>query len=264
MYNVKYDNLAIERQGAVTIVRFDRPAAANALSRGLMSDIIACAEAFHDDPETRVVIFTGNGRHFSAGADLTEQRAVGATRLAARRAGRIGADLVRAVREIEAVTIAAVEGAALGGGCCIASACDFRIAAENAFCGYPEVNLGMNLQWQALPLCVRLVGPARAKLMIGLGRKHAAPELERWGFVDTMTPPGQALDAARELAAECAAKPPLAMQMIKQSVNAVSDAFDRAVMHMDQDQWAVTASSADFAEGMAAFREGRDGRFRGD
>ncbi len=259
-----HEHLALERHGGVCVVRLDRPSAANALSRGLMQDLIACAEAFHDDPEVRVVVFTGNGRHFSAGADLTEQRAVGATRLAARRAGRIGADLVRAVREIEAVTIAAIEGAALGGGCCIASACDFRVAAEDAFCGYPEVNLGMNLQWQALPLCVRLVGPARAKLMIGLGRRHGAPELERWGFVDVLTPPGGALAAALELAEECAAKPPLALQMIKQSVNAVSDAFDRAVMHMDQDQWSVTAASADFAEGMAAFREGREGRFRGD
>jgi enoyl-CoA hydratase/carnithine racemase len=261
---VDYENLALERHGPVTLVRFDRPQAANALSRGLMEDIIACAEAFHREVDTRVVVFTGNGRHFSAGADLSEQRAIGPTRLAARREGRIGADLVRAVREIEAVTIAAIEGAALGGGCCVATACDFRVVAEDAFCGYPEVNLGMNLQWQALPLCVRLVGPARAKLMIGLGRRHAAPELAAWGFVDELVAKGEALGAAMTLAEECAGKPPLALQMIKQSVNAVSDAFDRAVMHMDQDQWSVTAASEDFAEGMAAFREQRPPRFRGN
>ena len=259
-----YQHLAIDRRGAVAVVRLDRPRAANALSRALMEEIIACARAFHDDARTRAVVFTGTGRHFSAGADLTEERATGATRLAARRAGRIGADLVRAVHEIEAVTIAAIEGAALGGGCCIASACDFRVAAEDARCGYPEVNLGMNLQWQALPLCVRLVGPARAKRMIGLGRQHGARELEAWGFLDEVTAPGGALDGALALAEECAAKPPLALQMIKQSVNAVSDAFDRAIMHMDQDQWSLTAASADFAEGLAAFREGREARFRGD
>ncbi|MEE2894073.1 MAG: enoyl-CoA hydratase/isomerase family protein [Pseudomonadota bacterium] len=261
---MEFENLTVERRGAITVVRFDRARAANALSRGLMQDIIDCSEAFHEDPETRVVVFTGNGRHFCAGADLSEQRAIGATRLAARRNGRIGADLVRAVREIEAVTIAAIEGAALGGGCCIATACDFRIAGDGAFCGYPEVNLGMNLQWQALPLCVRLVGPARAKIMIGLGRKHETAELERWGFLDEVTQTGDALASALALAEECASKPPLALQMIKQSVNAVSDAFDRSIMHMDQDQWSVTAVSDDFAEGMRAFTEGRDPVFRGD
>ena len=259
-----YDHLQIEERGPINVVRLNRPDAANALSRELMAEIIACADAFHEAPDVRVVVFTGNGRHFSAGADLKEDRQVPGTRLERRRAGRIGADLVRAVRGIEAVTISAVEGVALGGGGCIATACDFRVLAEDARCGYPEIDRGMNLQWQALPLCVRLVGPARAKRMIGLGAQHGAAELERWGFADALAAPGGALDEAITLAQQCAAKPPLALQMIKQSVNAVSDAFDAAMMHMDQDQWALTAETRDFAEGIAAFRERRPPRFTGD
>lgn len=258
------DLLQLERDGHVVVVRLNRPDAANALSRPLMRALIDCARGFADDVDARVVVFTGNGRHFSGGADLKEQRLVGDTRLAARRASRIGGDLIRAVRGIEAITIAAIEGAALGGGACIASACDFRVAGESAYCGYPEIDRGMNLQWGGLPLCVRLVGPARAKRMIGLGGNHPAAELQAWGFVDEVVADGEALAAARRLAAQCAAKPPLALQMIKQSVNAVSDALDAAVMHMDADQWALTAGSDDFAEGMAAFRERRSPRFTGN
>lgn len=259
-----YAHLQLERLDDLCVVRLNRPDAANALSRALMTEIIDCAEGFHDDPSIRAVVFTGNGRHFCAGADLGEDRVSAPTRLESRRRGRIGADLVRAVRGIAAPTVAAIEGAALGGGACIATACDFRVIAEDGFCGYPEVNLGMNLQWQALPLCVRLIGPARAKRMIGLGNRHGAAELERWGFVDEVTPAGEALAAAIELARECAARPPIAIQMIKQSVNAVSDAFDAALMHMDQDQFTLAAGTDDFAEGIRAFRERRPPRFSGN
>lgn len=258
-----YRHIELRRDGAVTEIVLNRPRKLNALSRALMTELIAAAESLRDDTETRVLIITGAGAHFSAGADLSEPRDGSEGRLRRRRNIRIGPRLIRAIREIDQITIAAIEGVALGGACCIASACDFRVAAESAECGYPEVNLGMNLHWQALPLCVQLLGPARAKRMIGLGLRHPASELADWGFIDEVTATGAALGRARAMAAEYASRPPLALQMIKQSVNAVSDALSASIMHMDHDQWGLTADSEDFAEGLRAFRDKRSPEFTG-
>ena len=258
--------LSIERQGAVATVTFERAEKMNALSRGLMQAIQAAAEAFHDDAETRVVIFTGRGKHFSAGADLSEGGSAPGTgtRLGLRRALRLGPEMTRAILEIPQITIAAVNGVALGGGCVIASACDFRIGASNSSCGYPEVLRGMNLQWISLPLCVHLIGPARAKRMIALGNREDAETLAKWGFYDEVVAPDALLEAAHEMAEAYAARPPIAVQMIKQSVNALSTALDRSVMHADLDQWMLTASTEDYREGIRSFFEKRPGEFKGN
>ncbi len=172
--------------------------------------------------------------------------------------------MIRAIYEMNQITIAAVHGGALGGGACITTACDFRIGAEGSFCGYPEVNRGMNLQWGALPLCVHLIGPARAKRMIALGRNEDAETLLAWGFYDQLVPRDALMDAAMSMAADYAAQPPIPTQMIKQSVNAVTHALDRSIMHMDHDQWMLTAGTEDYREGVKAFFEKRDGKFSGN
>lgn len=261
------DHLDIQRDGHVATVTFDRPEKRNALSRALMGEITEAARAFQDDTEIRAVVFTGRGEHFSAGADLAERGGVppgAGTRLGLRRALRAGPEMIRAVRAIPQITVAAVNGAALGGGACIATACDFRIGASDSFCGYPEVNRGMNLQWVSLPLCVALIGPARAKRMIGLGRNEDAQTLLRWGFYDEVVEPDALLDAARAMAGDYAQQPPMAVQMIKQSVNAVACALDESIMHMDLDQWMLTASTDDFREGIRAFFEKRKPEFTGN
>jgi enoyl-CoA hydratase/carnithine racemase len=184
---VAYQHLEISKRGSVAVVSFDRAERLNALSRALMLEITHAANGFREDVDTRVVVFTGKGKHFSAGVDMRDpDRARGpeATRLRQRRATRLGPEMIRAVFEIEQITIAAVNGGALGGGACIATACDFRIGAHDSFCGYPEINRGMNLHWIALPLCVHLIGPSRAKRMIALGRNEDAETLLRWGFYD--------------------------------------------------------------------------------
>jgi len=246
----------------VAVVTLDRPEKLNALSAGLMEEIIDAARSFHMDEETRVVIFTGAGSCFSAGVDLTDSKGFGQIQsqsdLMKSRLLRLGPTMIRTLYEMDQITIAAVNGTAAGGGACIAAACDFRVGAEDCGVGYPEVKLGMNLSWLALPMCVNLIGPARAKRMVILAEIEDAETLLKWGYLDRVVPADQLLSEARRMAMAFAARPPMAAQMVKRSVNAIVSALDQAIMHMDSDQFLLTAKTEDYVKGIAAFMEKRE------
>ncbi len=152
----------------------------------------------------------------------------------------------------------------MGGGACIPTACDFRIGSEDCFFGYPEVNLGINLMWVGLPLCVHLIGPARAKRMVMLGNHEKAQTLLDWGMLDEMVPCEQLMEKALQLADEYAHQPPIPTQMIKQSINMISSALDRAIMHMDVDQNILSRNTEDSDEGLQAVLEKRNPIFKGN
>lgn len=116
----------------------------------------------------------------------------------------------------------------------------------------------------ALPLCVHLIGPARAKRMVILGNNENADTLLKWGFLDEVVPDNQLLPRAMEMAAAYAAQPPIAAQMVKRSINAISSALDQAIMHMDSDQYLYATSGEDFQEAIQAFVEKRKGNFKGN
>lgn len=264
---MSYKNLRVEKDGLIATVTLDRPEKLNALSVELMQEICDVADSFLHDYETRAIIFTGAGKYFTAGADLTDpkrQSLQQASLLERQRHTTLGQRMTAKLQEINQITIAAINGGALGGGGVIVSALDFRIAAEGSFVAYPEINLGMNLSWYGLPLCVRLVGPARAKRFVILGNRETADTLLEWGFVDEVVPPNQLMERAQEMAASYAAKPPIPAQMIKRSTNAIAGAMDQAIMHMDTDQFMLTNMTNDFAEGVSAFLEKREPDFKGE
>jgi enoyl-CoA hydratase/carnithine racemase len=250
----EYEFLEIERHQHVTRVFLNRPQQANALNSKIMTELEQVSRSFLDDEETRVVIFAGRGKHFSAGADLKQGFSPAQdSMLMRRRKTGLGARMIRAITGINQVTIAAVQGAALGGGACIPVACDFRIGARGCFMGYPEVALGINLMWHSLPLCVHLIGTARAKKMIMSGKRESAETLYRWGMLDELVEESSLLEKAEEMAQEYANLPPLPVQMIKQSVNMVSGALDQAIMHMDTDQNMLTGTSQDRITALKAY-----------
>jgi enoyl-CoA hydratase/carnithine racemase len=264
---VKYNTLIVERTGHTATVALNRPDRLNALNGEIMTELEAVADEFRADTETRAIIFRGQGKHFSAGADLKpgERTAAAAESLLARHRGvQLGQRMTAKLQAIPQITIAAIHGAALGGGAVIPTAMDFRIGAEGCFVSYPEINLGMSLSWYGLPLCLHLVGPARAKRLVILGQRETAETLLEWGFLDEVVPAEKLLERAQELADAYAAQPPMVAQMIKRSVNALSSALDQSIMHMDGDQLLLTQSGKDAAEGRNAFLEKRDAEFTGD
>ena len=261
---MEFENLIVEkRDDHIAIVTLNRPAKLNTLNSTLMREIERVTEEFHTDLETRVVIFTGTGKHFCAGVDLTEPQPQ-TTLLGNQRSRQIGPRMFHKLQSMEHITIAAINGGAFGGGACIAAALDFRIGEENCYAGFPESRLGMSLSWNALPLVVHLIGPTYAKEMVILGKNNDAKTLLKWGFLSEVVPKDKLIDRAIEIAKEYAAMPPIPAQMIKKSINHISSALDKAIMHMDMDQLLLTLGTKDLREGVAAFFRKRQGKYIGD
>jgi len=263
---MEYKYLTLEKDDGVTVVTLNRPARNNTLSVDLMLELEAVADAFQADVETRVVVFTGTGKNFSLGADVMDpkQHEIGSGPVLQRFRGfSLGPRMITKLNSIPQITIAAINGVSLGGGTCIASALDFRLGAENCKCGLPENNLGMNLSWLALPLIINLIGPARAKKFVIMAKTETAQTLYDWGWLDEIVPPDKLMERAVELAKEYAAKAPLTTQMIKRSVNTLSQAHDHDIMHMDSEQYILASMTEDYQEGIAALLERRKPVFKG-
>lgn len=254
-------------EGRIAVVRFDRGDGVNALSPAAMRSLTDAARSFEDDAETSVVVLTGGERAFSAGFDLkdAEGRSRSTMDLGARRRHlQLGPRMTRAWRDMEQVTIAAIEGFCIGGGVALAVALDFRIIARNAHLRVPEVGLGMNMSWQSIPRLLQLMGPARTKqAVIVADRKIDAETALAWRLVEEVTETGGAFAAAMALAEDIARQPPIPVAMTKLTVNRLAGALDDLASHMDGDQFALASLTEDHAEGVAAFLARRPPRFRG-
>jgi len=262
-----YDHLLIEDDGPIATVRMNRPEARNAMSAGLMRDLLAVARDLKPRTDLQAIILTGTATFFSAGADLRDPER-GQRRndslLQRREHLRLGPDMCKAWEDLEQVTIAAIEGYCIGGGAALAVACDFRIAGTSATLRLPEIPLGMNMSWGAVPRITSLVGPSRAKQFVIFGEALDATTAETWGMVDQVVLDGDAERVAREWADKVVALPPVPVRMTKQSVNAASGALHMATSFMDRDQFIVASSMEDAREGPRAFFEKRNGKFTGN
>lgn len=259
------DFVTIARRDGVAEVVFDRGDGRNALSRQAILELTEAARSFADDLETQAVILWGKGA-FTAGADLKDpamdrRRASGL--LERRHMVKIGPQLCEAWERVEQVTICAMEGYAIGGGVALAAACDFRILGRGGHMRLPEIPLGMNMSWQAVPRLVSLIGPARTKRFVIFGEKLGAEEALQWGLIDEIAEDGQVLARARVWAEKVAELPPNAVRMTKASVNATANALQHAASFMDFDQYALATTSEDYREAIKAFIEKRPPKFTG-
>ena len=225
------------RLGAVATVRFTREAARNALSAALLRELDQVVRALRLDAEVCAVVLTGGNQVFCAGADKNDPEIFSATDTVARRHGLLArADIARAWEDLPQVTIAAIEGYAVGGGLTLALCCDFRVISESAFLYAPEIQLGLSYGWNTIPRLTALLGPALTKRLVLLGEKIPADQAFDWRLVDYVTAAGSANDRAQQLAQEIASKPRLAMEINKRAINAATVGLSHLVSHADTDQ----------------------------
>lgn len=216
-----YRHLELEPHGPILRVYLNRPECLNALDTTTLEEIADCFAALQRRFDVRVVVLSGRGRSFSAGADrrrppgrdLLEREDVAARER--RHHTQIGLRAMRAVEACEIVTIASVAGHAIGGGACLAVACDFRLASEDAVLHIPEVDLGVPLTWGATPRFIGEIGAARAREMILFSEPIDGRRAETWGLVHRAVPPADLEAATLEWATRLAAKPELAVHMTK-------------------------------------------------
>jgi enoyl-CoA hydratase/carnithine racemase len=263
---MSYETLLVEKTAPIVTVTLNRPTKLNAVNAQMLQELPRLLAELRADTATRFVIFSGAGRAFSSGADLSqrtsdqpEERRPGIE--AARLAQLAAHDTVRSLQNLEQVTIAAVNGYCLGAGLVFAMVCDFIIAAEDALFGVPEANVGIFFTWGSSARLNRLVGPMRAKEMIMTCENVTAEQALAMGLVTKVVPPEKLMEAAREMADKIAGKSPLAIRLTKKLVNAASAPEPGDVYLVEPELVERSSLSGDQAEGARAFQERRPPRF---
>ena len=244
------------RDDGVAVVRLDNPKV-NAMSTALLDELREAADALTVDPPGAVVV-TGGDRVFAAGADIGEF----AGPEEGRRIGATFREALSAVAAIPRFTVAAITGVALGGGCELALACDWRICAENARLGQPEILLGIIPGGGGTQRLPRLVGATRAKEIILTGRQVTADEALRIGLVDEVVPAGEVLDRALAKAAELAAGAVVAQGYAKAAVDEGTETTLAWGLDRELDLFEQVFTTEDAATGVASFLESGPGKAR--
>jgi len=216
-----FETLVATAEASVGRLTLDRPDKLNALSIDTLTELTAAARWFDEQRHVKVVIVSGAGRAFSAGADLSSFE--GKPEISPRDAADRGREMAEALEGMRALTIAAIHGWCVGGGLVLAAACDLRIAAEDARFSIPEVDLGIPLAWGGIPRLVREIGPALTKELVLTCRPFDAAEARGAGFLNRVVPAEALEDTVEKLAVSLAAKATHVLASTKRHVNAVTE-----------------------------------------
>ncbi len=254
-----YENIIYEVRGAVALITLNRPKALNALNSPLISELGDALATIQADDGIGAVVVTGSEKAFAAGADIKEMQDKGFADAYLEDFITNGWEAVTIFRK---PVIAAVAGYALGGGCEMAMMCDFIIAAENAKFGQPEINLGVLPGAGGTQRLTRAVGKSKAMEMILTGRMMDAEEAERAGLVSRIVPVENLIDDAIETAETIANLSRLAVYSAKESVNRAFESPLREGVLFERRAFHTLFGTEDKAEGMAAFVEKREPKFK--
>lgn len=254
-----YETLIVDVEDHICLIKLNRPDALNALNTQLLGELGKALASADANDKVRCIVITGSEKAFAAGADVTEMAGKSYTDVVYENLFAEAADNIERIRK---PVIAAVAGYALGGGCELAMACDFIIAAENAKFGQPEINLGVIAGMGGTQRLTRLVGKSKSMDMHLTGRFMAAEEAERSGLVSRVVPPKKLMEEAMGAATKIAEKSMIAAMSAKEAVNRAEEVglaegllFERRLFHS-------LFATEDQSEGMAAFVDKREPQFR--
>ncbi len=258
---VSYETIRLSRDNAVAVIEINRPEKLNALNRMVRDEIMDAVDSLTFDDEIKVLILHGSGeKAFAAGADVSEFHA---------RTPVEQRELYRHRRVYEAVadfpkpTIAAVQGFCIGGGCELALACDLRVADETARFSQAEIRIGLIPGAGGTQRLARLVGPGQAMRIALTGDFVDAEEAHRIGLVEFLVDKGQHLEKAQDLAQRMCRWSPVSLRLAKQSVRASMEGPLAQGLQLEKELFLAAFASEDGREGVSAFVEKRDPKFKG-
>ena len=239
---MNYETLKLDQDGALLTVRLNRPEKRNAINRQMHADLQDLCHKLRDDTDTRVVIFSGEGDVFSAGADTSEWGDPGSSNeLEVRHVSGVGSRTSSDIENLGQVTIAAVRGFAIGGGLVFVACCDLRVAGESTWFSIPEVEMGLPLGWNALPRLAREMGHARALELTITCERFDARRAYEYGLVTHLEPDDGVEAKARALAEAIIANPALPVALTKATMKALKRGSEMGdVVYSDQDMLLYT------------------------
>lgn len=255
-----YENIVVDITEHVAVIRLDRPTKLNALNESLRSELIDALTSLDSNDDVRCFVLTGSDKVFSAGADIKEMHEKSFVDMF--KDDRFGAE-ARAFEQLRKVIIGAVAGHALGGGCELAMMCDIIIAADNAIFGQPEINIGVIAGLGGTQRLTRAVGKSKSMEMHLTGRQMNAEEAMKSGLVSRVVPVNELMSETMTLAGKIAKQSPLAVMAVKEAVNRAEEVSLQEGLLFERRLFHSLFSTEDKAEGMGAFVDRREPRFRG-
>ncbi len=256
---MEYSKLLVEKENGIAIVKINNPQSLNALNSTILGELDTLFTELENDSSISVIILTGEGKAFVAGADITEMSSMDAAE--GKAFGEKGAKVFRKIELLSKPVIAAVNGYALGGGCELAMCCDIRIASAKAKFGQPEVGLGITPGFSGTQRLPRLVGMGKAKELIFTAEAINADEACRIGLVNSVAEPEELMNTAVAMAEKIAGKAPAAVKYSKESINrGMQCSMDEAI-NIEANLFGLCFATEDQKEGMKAFMEKRKAKF---
>lgn len=252
------DLVLVERSGPVATVRLNRPQKLNAVTQQMSDELVRIVRDLNDAPEIRAVVYTGTGRAFSAGSDISTLDLYPTPW-----SFRNRRDYCDALRELRKPVVAAVNGFAFGGGLEASLTCDIRVAADTATFAAPEVRLGWVGGGGMSALLANSIGASNAALMLMTGDPIDAQRALAWGLVSEVVPADEVVARAQAIAEAIAQRPPIAAESAKANLRAAWNLPQDQAMAYEREMQSIAFATDDAAEGRAAFAEKRDGVFLG-